>query len=83
MAEFIKWYLLYTSVCLAMAMLDAWSDGLPFETKPRLWQCAAAGLLLTLMDKNRAHSGHGFSVCRLVEPLRAQWRFRLPQRYLS
>ena len=50
MAEFIKWYLLYTSVCLAMAMLDAWSDGLPFETKPRLWQCAAAGLLLTLMD---------------------------------
>ena len=23
MAEFIKWYLLYTSVCLAMAMLDA------------------------------------------------------------
>jgi hypothetical protein len=50
MVEFIKWYLLYTSVCLAMAMLDAWSDGLPFETKPRLWQCAAAGLLLTLMD---------------------------------
>ena len=36
MAEFIKWYLLYTSVCLAMAMLDAWSDGLPFDTKPRL-----------------------------------------------
>ena len=50
MAFFIKWFLLYSSGLLVLAMLDAWSDGLPFETKPRLWQCAAAGLLLTLMD---------------------------------
>ena len=49
MAFFIKWFLLYTSGFIALAMLDAWSDDLPFETKPRLWQCAAAGLVLTLL----------------------------------
>lgn len=49
MAFFIKWFLLYSSGFLALAMLEAWSDGVPFEIKPRLWQCAVAGLLLALL----------------------------------
>ncbi len=49
MAFFIKWFLLYSSGFLALAMLDTWSDGVPFEIKPRLWQCAVAGLLMTLL----------------------------------
>ncbi|WP_423973540.1 hypothetical protein [Kingella oralis] len=49
MAFFIKWYLLYTSGFIALAILGDWFDGVPFDTKPRLLQCAAAGLLLTLL----------------------------------
>ena len=36
MAFFIKWYLLYTSGFIALAILGDWFDGVPFETKPRL-----------------------------------------------
>lgn len=50
MAFFTKWFLLYSSGLLVLAMLDAWSDGVSFDTKPRLLQCAAAGLLLTLLQ---------------------------------
>ena len=36
MAFFIKWYLLYTSGFIALAILGDWFDGVPFDTKPRL-----------------------------------------------
>ncbi len=49
MAYFIKWYLIYTSGFIALAILDDWFNGVPFEIKPRLWQCAAAGLLMALL----------------------------------